>query len=106
MFTEQLTKRLMRLTGNQWRSLRAEVRWHYMHYEYEAPKLLSDHMVTLPEDSTLWRDYANDVTRKRRAKMLKEMYAQQQAKRRKEKSRRAEYQREYMRLYRSGGRRK
>lgn len=106
-FTDQLTKKLLKIDASSWRALRAQVRWCYMKWELDnPPHVLRSYMSKLPEDAILWRDYADAISKERRNGIVAERRVAARKKELKARAAKRDYQRSYMKEYRAGMKRR
>lgn len=106
-FTDQLTKKLLRLDANAWRALRAQVRWCYMKWDLTSPPhVLRSYISVLPEDAILWRDYADMISKQRRNGIVAGRRAAARKKALDARARKRDYMKDYMKDYRSGMKRR
>lgn len=106
-FPDQLTRKLLKISKNEWRSVVASARWAYERYELDpAPGLLRVYVKRLPEDGSVWLEYSRDITRQRRNALVKHKRAVVTHKERKARKYHREYMKEYMVSYRAGLRRR
>jgi hypothetical protein len=99
-YPKSLANTLARLKESQWRKLRAEVRWKYVHWDLVPPPLLRHHISVLWEDSIQWQILCKQVNLIRGSKQSRKRREQQTKEAERERRHRRDYMRVYMANYR------
>lgn len=101
MFPHTMKTYLLQVDEKTWRQIRAQVRWAYNKHSWVPPRRLARFIpVALPENPYDWKEYADEITRLRRAMVRADEAARRDRKAARRKRQRADYQRNYMREYR------
>lgn len=98
---EEIVRGLLHLDTNEWRALRAKVRWHYERWNLNPPRRLRRYFTQLPSDSLVWIEIAREVTALRRNMAQNKKRASKKLEKKRRRDRRREYMRDYMKVYRS-----
>lgn len=92
---------LTRVSEKTWRSLRATVRWQYVHWNRTPPPLLRQFYNIMPEDSQEWSTIAHAVQKIRHTTAQQRRREKKRVEAKRARVSRRDYQREYMRQYRA-----
>lgn len=92
---------MTRMTNAKWRSVRAQVRWNYMKYDYTPPRAIAHYVEQMPEDSWEWKQFADAVYKHRRANAQRVRRNRDATAEAQHTIHRREYMKNYMKTYRA-----